>query len=152
MSDQEEWKIGSEIAQEVVAGIMREASAQEDANSIAQRKVGATVHAQIWTARKSKTKERRKAGKRVTRLAAQWDEEQQLDKFLERRMEGSTLHLDVIQKAPELAVHERMSQGKRSEWYKSQHESEGMVHGRDEGKSQMFLWKKTRKKSVNGKV
>ena len=46
-------------------------------------------------------------------MAAQWDEEQELDEIVERRrMEGSSLKLEVMQKVLELVVHERMSQGK----------------------------------------
>ena len=44
--------------------------------------------------------------------AAQWDDEQQLEEILERKMEGSCLKLEVMQKVPEPVVHERMSQGK----------------------------------------
>ena len=43
-------------------------------------------------------------------MAAQWDEEQKLEKILaRRRMERSSLQAEVIQKAPELVVHERRS-------------------------------------------
>ena len=46
-------------------------------------------------------------------MAAQWDEEEKLEEILERRkMEGSSLKVEVLQKVPELVVHERMSQGK----------------------------------------
>ena len=45
-------------------------------------------------------------------MAAQWDEEQKLEEILERRrMEGSSMKADVMQKVLELVVHERMSQG-----------------------------------------
>ena len=47
-------------------------------------------------------------------MAAQWDEEQKLEEIVERkRIEGNSLKLEVMQKVPELVVHERMSQGKR---------------------------------------
>ena len=47
-------------------------------------------------------------------MAEQLEEEQHLeDIFVRRRMEGSSLKLDVIQKVPELMVHERMSQSER---------------------------------------
>ena len=46
-------------------------------------------------------------------MAAQRDEEQKLEEILERRrIEGSSLKLEIMQKVPELVVHERMSQGK----------------------------------------
>ena len=47
-------------------------------------------------------------------MAEQWEEEQQLEGIVERRrMEGSSLKLEVMQKVLELVVHECMSQGKR---------------------------------------
>ena len=44
-------------------------------------------------------------------MAGQWEEEQHLDDLIERRrrMEGSSLKLDVMQKVPELVV----SQGEK---------------------------------------
>ena len=45
-------------------------------------------------------------------MAEQWEEEQHSDDMVERRrMEGSSLKLDVMQKVLELVVTERMSQG-----------------------------------------
>ena len=47
-------------------------------------------------------------------MAAQWEQEQHLEETVERRrVEGSSLKLDVMPKVPELVVNERMSQGKR---------------------------------------
>ena len=44
----------------------------------------------------------------------QMEEEQHLDDLIERRrMEGSSLKLDVMQKFPELVVNKRMSQGEQ---------------------------------------
>ena len=44
--------------------------------------------------------------------ARQWAEDERLDKILERRrMERSSLQAEVMDKALELEVHERMSQG-----------------------------------------
>ena len=49
-------------------------------------------------------------------MAGQWEEEQQLDDLIERRrMKGSSLKLDVMQKVPELVVYKRMSQGEKGE-------------------------------------
>ena len=46
-------------------------------------------------------------------MEVQWDEEQRLEEILERRrMEGSPLQPEVMQKVPELVVQERMSHGK----------------------------------------
>ena len=47
-------------------------------------------------------------------MAGQWEEEQHFDDLIERRrMEGSFLKLDVMQKVPELVASKRMSQGKK---------------------------------------
>ena len=45
-------------------------------------------------------------------MTEQWEEEQHLRGWIERRrMEGSSLKLDVVQNVPELFVHEGVSQG-----------------------------------------
>ena len=47
-------------------------------------------------------------------MAGQWEEEQHSDDLIERRrMEGSSLKVDVMQKVPELVVNKRMSQGEK---------------------------------------
>ena len=47
-------------------------------------------------------------------MAEHWEEKQKLEGIVERRrMEGSSLNLDAMQKVPELVVNERTSQGKR---------------------------------------
>ena len=47
-------------------------------------------------------------------MAEHWADKQHLEEIVERRrMEGSILKLDVMQKVPGLVVKERMSQGKR---------------------------------------
>ena len=47
-------------------------------------------------------------------MAGQWEEEQHLDDLIERRrMERSSLKLDVVQKVPELVVNKRMSRGEK---------------------------------------
>ena len=57
---------------------------------------------------------RRNAGKKGTKMAAQWDEEQKLEEILvQREMEGSPGQFEVVRRVPELVVHERMSQGVR---------------------------------------
>ena len=45
-------------------------------------------------------------------MELQWAEDEKLEKSVERRrMEGSSSQTEVVQKVPELVVHERMSQG-----------------------------------------
>ena len=52
-------------------------------------------------------------------MAAQRDEERTLEEILEqRRLEGSSLQLEVVRKVPGLVVHERMSQGKGVKGFK----------------------------------
>ena len=47
-------------------------------------------------------------------MFVQWAEDEKMEKALERRrMEGNSLQAEVMQKVPELVVHERMSQGKK---------------------------------------
>ena len=53
-------------------------------------------------------------------------EDEKLEEALERRrMEGSSVQLEVMQKAPMLVVRERMSQGKHPAWL-------GGMRGREE--------------------
>ena len=57
-------------------------------------------------------------------MEVEWDEDHKLDENLgRRRMEGSTLQVEIMQKAPELVVHERMTKG-GSEVHKREKESE----------------------------
>ena len=47
-------------------------------------------------------------------MAALWEEEQKLKEIMERRrMEGSSLQLDAMQRVQELLLNERMLQGER---------------------------------------
>ena len=86
------------------------------------------------------------------RLAAQWEEERKLEEFLERRrMEESTLHLDVMQKAPELVVQERMSQGKGVKGLIAKKKRPGRSI-EEMKEDQMLLWWKTLKKRGRGEV
>ena len=71
-------------------------------------------------------------------------EDVKLDEIWERRrMEGSSLQAEVIQKVRELAVHERMSQFK--EVHKRKEESERMVHGRDERQGEQSFGRRLRR-------
>ena len=79
-------------------------------------------------------------------MAAQWDVEQKLEEILERRrMEGSSLLLEVMQKVPELVVHDRMSQGKRVKGRKGKKKVPGWSI-EEMKKHQILLWWKTLKK------
>ena len=107
----EEINIGSEIAQEWLRASRRRRVCRMMPSGPHKEQLG-KGSSKFGTAHKSKTKKRRKkkSGKRRTRW--QWDEEQKLEEMLERRrMEGNSLQLEVMQKALEFVVHERMSQG-----------------------------------------
>ena len=59
-------------------------------------------------------------------MAAQWEEEQQLEGIVERRrIEGIFLQLDVMQKVLEFVVHERMSRGKMMKYTKEKKKVSG---------------------------
>ena len=58
-------------------------------------------------------------------MEVQWAEDEKLEETLERRrMEGSSLQVEVMQKVPELVVHERMYKGEK---VKRKEESERMA-------------------------
>ena len=72
-------------------------------------------------------------------MAGQWEEEQHLENIVERkRMEGSSLKLDVMQKVPDLVVSKRMSQG--GERHERKEESARMVHAVEEDTEEMKRW------------
>ena len=49
-------------------------------------------------------------------MEVQWSEDEKLEEILERRrMEGGSLQAEVMHKVPELVVHARMPQGKKTE-------------------------------------
>ena len=52
-------------------------------------------------------------------MEVQCDEDEKMEETVERRrMEGSSLQVDVRQKEPELVVHERMSKGEKVKYKK----------------------------------
>ena len=57
------------------------------------------------------------------------DVDEKSEELLERRrMEGSSLQVEVMQKVPELVVHERMSQGEEVKCTKEKKKVKGWVH------------------------
>ena len=117
----------SEIAQEVVAGIKKKASVHEDANANAQRTAGQSAkqnrdRSQI----ESEKEEEEDDWEKENQMEVQRDEDHKLEEILgQRSMEGSTLQLDVMQKAPELAVHERMTKGEEVKCTKEKKQVKG---------------------------
>ena len=79
-------------------------------------------------------------------MAAQRDEERTLEEMLEqRRLEGSSLQLEVVRKVPERVVHEHMSQGNGVKGFKEKKNVSGWFI-EEVKESQMLLWRKTLKK------
>ena len=110
--DSAERRIRNEIAQEVVADIKEKASALDGVKEAAQRSVGQSIM-RSWDCSQIENEEEEESWREGVHMAAQWDEEQTLEETLQRRrMEGSSLQLEVTQKVLELVVQERMLQGK----------------------------------------
>ena len=69
---------------------------------------------QSWDCSQIENEEEEDSWQEGDQIAEQWEEEQHLEEIVERRrMEGSSLKLDAMQKVLELVVNERMSQGER---------------------------------------
>ena len=97
----------------MVAGIKEEASLHEDTKSTAQRTVGQNVK-QSWDCSQieNEEEEEEEVWQRENQMELQWAEDEKMKKILERRsMERSSLQAELLQKALEVLVHERMSQG-----------------------------------------
>ena len=81
-------------------------------------------------------------------MAEQWIEEQHLEEIVERRrMGGSSLKLDVIQKVLELVVNERVSQGEKGERHEKKRKKcqDGPLKKWREG-HKTSQWRRTRKR------
>ena len=143
--DSEENEIRSQIGQEVVACIKEKVSVHNGGKDVVQKPVVAQGYAKLELFSHRKLKERMKAGEKGTRLAAQWDEEQKLEEIVaRRRMEGSSLQLEVMQKVLELVVQESMSQGKGMKGLKEKKEVQGWPF--EDVKEKQNVWWKTLKK------
>ena len=118
----------------------------EDAESTAQRTVGQSVK-QSWDCSQieNEEEEEEEDWQKEDQMEVQWAEDEKLDESLERRREGSSLQADVMQKVPELLVHERMSQGKGVKCTKEKEDSERMVYCGDERKAKQLFWKTHKK-------
>ena len=74
---------------------------------------------------------KKKSGEKKARWELQRAEDEKLEEILEqRRKEGNALKVDVMQKAPELVVHEGMTQGEKVTGAKVKKKVKGMVHWR----------------------
>ena len=110
--DSRERQVRYGIAQELVAGIKEKADVHEDAKSTAQRTVGQSVK-QSWDCSQIENEEEEEeVWQKANQMEMQWAEDDKLKKSLERRrMEESSFQAEVMQKVPELVVHERITQG-----------------------------------------
>ena len=109
--DSRERQVRYGIAQELVAGIKEKADVHEDAKSTAQRTVGQSVK-QSWDCSQiEKEEEEEEVWQKANQMEMQWAEDDKLESLERRRMEESSLQAEVMQKVPELVVHERITQG-----------------------------------------
>ena len=98
-----ERKIRLAIAQEVVAGIKEKAGAHDDAKATAQGTAGQSVKPN-WDCSQIENEEEEEEDDwpKENQMGRQWDEDETLEELLERRrMEGSSLQVEVMQKVPE---------------------------------------------------
>ena len=106
--DGDERRIRGQIVQEVVASIMEKVSVHDGEKDDVKRPVEQSFM-RSWDC---ENEEEEESWRERDQMTAQWEEEQELDEILEQRgNEGDSLKLEVMRKAPELVVHERMSQG-----------------------------------------
>ena len=127
--DSGERRIRNEIAQEVVASIKEKASVHEDVKAKAQRTAERSAK-QNWNFShiENETEGEEDDWENENQMDVQWDEDHKLDENLgRRRMEGSTLQVEVMQKAPELVVHERMTEGEEVKCTKEKRKVKRMV-------------------------
>ena len=90
-------------------------------------------------------------------IGLRWAMDEKLERSLERRrMEGSSLQADVMQKVPELSVHERMSQGEEVREMKDkpnsslEEDAEEMRTSRLEPRGDRSMLEKVGQKNVGG--
>ena len=103
--------IRGQIVQEVVAGIKEKENVHNGDKEVVQRPVGQSVM-RSWCCSQIENEEEEESWREGDQMAAQWAEKQKPEEIVERKkIEGSSLKLEVMRKAPELVVHERMSQG-----------------------------------------
>ena len=78
-------------------------------------------------------------------MAAQWEEEQKLEGNWERRkIEGSSLQVEIMQKMPELLVHEHVTR-QRGEASKREKETTRIASSIDKRKTKLLWWKTLKK-------
>ena len=123
-------QVRNETAQEVAVDIEKKASAHEDVKPTAQRTVGPSV----------------KHWQKEHQMEMQWDGDEKLEEILERRrVEGCFSQAEVMQKVPDLVVHERMSHCNKAKRLEEKKKVKGWPT--EEMKNiQVMTGRKTRKK------
>ena len=102
----------NEISKEVIGS--SQTMAFEESCKNEGKRTGGQNPIQRWDCSQIENEEEEESWQEGGQMAEQWEEEQHLEDIVERRrMEGSSLKFDVIQKVPELVVNEPMSQGER---------------------------------------
>ena len=93
-----------QIIQEVVAGIKEKVSVHDGDENDVKRPVELSFK-RSWDCSQIENEEEEESWREGDQVAAQWDEEQKLEDFLERRrMDGSSLQLEKMQNLHELFV------------------------------------------------
>ena len=102
--DGEDRRIMGQIVQEVVAGIKEKVSVHDGDENDVKRPVELSFK-RSWDCSQIENEEEEESWREGDQVAAQWDEEQKLEDFLERRrMDGSSLQLEKMQNLHELFV------------------------------------------------
>ena len=106
----EEGRVRDEMMKEVIVGIQKRCI-DESAENNEKRTSG---QGESW--------------QEGDQMAAQREEEQELEEIMERRrMEGSSLQLNVMQQVSELVANERMSQGNGEGFQRKEKEPDGLL-------------------------
>ena len=114
--DGEERRIRGQIVQEVVARTKEKVSVHSGDKDDVKRPVEQSFMRSWDCSQIENEEEEEESWRERDQMTAQWAEEQKLHEIVEqRRIEGDSLKLEVMRRALEQVVHERLSQGKRSE-------------------------------------
>ena len=104
----EEGRVRDEMMKEVIVGIQKRAI---DESAEKKRTSGQGLRLS-WGCSQFENEDEEESWQEGDQMAAQREEEQELEEIMERRrMEGSSLQLNVMQQVSELMANERMSQG-----------------------------------------
>ena len=145
--DSRKGQVRNETAQEVAVDIEKKASAHEDVKPTAQRTVGQSVK-QNWDCSQIENEEEEEDEDWLKEhpMEMQWDGDEKLEEILERRrVEGCFLQAEVMQKVPDLVVHERMSHCNKAKRLEEKKKVKGWPT-EEMKNNQVMTGRKTRKK------